>query len=283
MDRVEIGLLENTMPSRFEALIAPLLALLGQLFWLFLPLAGQLALLTLLARFFQGQLARTFGWTGVKAVCWLGTMVHELGHALGTWLTGGRVHEIHLWEPDRETGQLGYVVSSHRFFLGRLVCAIAPFFSVTAAMVAVARLAFPQFFVAHLQPPLLDRADVAGWPAFGHYLAATVQYYAQVLLLLFTAEALRQPTTYLFIYLMLSLASGISPSPTDFKLFLPAALIGLGVLLVANFGAAIAGADVLAALHAALARGITALSAFLAYGILFTLLAAALLLPFWKR
>jgi hypothetical protein len=271
------------MRSGFEVLLTPLLATLSQLFWLFLPLLGQLALLTLLARFLQGRLARTFGWTGVKAVCWLGTMAHELGHALGTWLTGGQVQEIHLWEPDRETGQLGYVVARHRFFLGRLVCAIAPFFAVTAAMVGVARLAFPQFFVAGLQPPLLDRPDVAGWLAFGHYLAATGQYYARVLGLLFTAGALRQPTTYLFIYLMLSLASGISPSPTDFKLFLPAALIGLGVLLLVNFGAAVAGADVLAALHAALARGITALSAFLAYGVLFTLLAVALLLPFWKR
>jgi hypothetical protein len=271
------------MYSGFDVVLTPLLATLSQLFWLFLPLAGQLALLTLLSRFFQVRLARTFGWTGVKGVCWLGTMAHELGHALGTWLTGGKVHEIHLWEPDRETGQLGYVVASHRFFLGRMVCAIAPFFSVTAAMLLVARLAFPQFFVAGLQPPLLDQADVAGWPAFGHYLATTGQYYGQVLLLLFTAEALRQPTTYLFVYLMLSLASGISPSPPDFKLFLPAALIGLGVLLLVNLGAALAGPEASAALHAALARGVANLSAFLAYGVLFTLLAAGLLLPFWRR
>jgi hypothetical protein len=40
---------------------------------------------------------------------WLGTSLHELGHAIFALLFGHRITEMKLFKPDKETGTLGYV------------------------------------------------------------------------------------------------------------------------------------------------------------------------------
>ena len=60
-------------------------------------------------RITQQRLAERFGWRSVMFTGWLGTPIHELSHAAMCKLFGHRIDDIALFEPDRESGRLGYV------------------------------------------------------------------------------------------------------------------------------------------------------------------------------
>src|SRR3989304_2061427 len=86
-----------------------LLATFGQMASLF---AG-VFIFGLLIHFFSQltfkSLERAFGRVGIYFVAWLGTPIHELGHALFCVIFGHRIVKIELFKPDPVTGTLGYV------------------------------------------------------------------------------------------------------------------------------------------------------------------------------
>ena len=56
---------------------------------------------------------RAFGSKGIYIVAWLGTPVHELGHAIFCVIFMHKIMEISFFKPDPLTGTLGYV--SHQW------------------------------------------------------------------------------------------------------------------------------------------------------------------------
>src|SRR3989304_5001472 len=56
------------------------------------------------------SLERAFGSGGTYFVAWLGTPIHELGHALFCLIFRHRIVKIEFFKPDPVSGTLGYVV-----------------------------------------------------------------------------------------------------------------------------------------------------------------------------
>ena len=93
-------------------------------------------------RITQQRLAERFGWRSVMWTGWLGTPIHELSHAAMCVLFRHRVDDIALFEPDRESGRLGYVKHSFRrgnWFeeIGNLFIGIAPLIGGSIALAAL--------------------------------------------------------------------------------------------------------------------------------------------------
>ena len=55
------------------------------------------------------SLGKAFGTAGTYLVAWLGTPIHELGHALFCIIFGHKITKIEFFKPDPQTGTLGYV------------------------------------------------------------------------------------------------------------------------------------------------------------------------------
>lgn len=117
----------DLLPSITDYLLKATTASLWQILMLFAPLL----LLALIMNYISGLNERlgykTFGTKGYLILFgWLGTSVHELGHALFAVLFGHRITDMRLFKPDPETGTLGYV--KHAYNPGNLYHQIGNFF-----------------------------------------------------------------------------------------------------------------------------------------------------------
>jgi hypothetical protein len=81
-------------------------------------LLGPLLILAFIMNFVAGKTEklsyRLFGLKGyLYAFGWLGTAVHEIGHAIFAVIFGHKITEMKLFSPDPESGTLGYVSHSY--------------------------------------------------------------------------------------------------------------------------------------------------------------------------
>jgi len=95
----------------------------------FLSLFGFVLIFGLLLYFISRSTRKAFSNSGhskldIYFTGWIGTPVHELGHAIFCILFGHRITEIKLYSPNSEDGTLGYV--NHSFnsksFYQRIGC-----------------------------------------------------------------------------------------------------------------------------------------------------------------
>ncbi len=115
----------------------------GWLLLLLAPAAVSIALVTLSAAFAEQSLLGTLGpRLYLTAIGWLGTAVHELGHALFCPLFAHRIDEIRLFDPSMSRGSLGYV--SHSWNrknpwakVGNLLIGLGPILLGTALIAAI--------------------------------------------------------------------------------------------------------------------------------------------------
>jgi hypothetical protein len=100
----------NILLTAWDYLGKAIFSTLTQLFILFFPL--------LLLAFLMNFVSRTSENLSIKVMGrniylylfgWLGTSVHELGHALFALIFGHKIKEIKLFKPDPKSGTLGYV------------------------------------------------------------------------------------------------------------------------------------------------------------------------------
>ena len=86
-----------------------LLATLAQMASLFLGIFIFGLLIQFISQLSFKSLGNAFGPGGTYLVAWLGTPVHELGHALFCLIFGHKIEEIRFFKPDKDTGTLGFV------------------------------------------------------------------------------------------------------------------------------------------------------------------------------
>ena len=72
------------------------------------------------------SLGKAFGTGGTYIIAWLGTPIHELGHALFCIIFGHKITKIEYFKPDPQTGTLGYV--NHQWNKGNLWHVLGNFF-----------------------------------------------------------------------------------------------------------------------------------------------------------
>ena len=174
-----------------------------------------------------------YGMKGILATAWLGTPIHELGHALMCLIFGHKIKDIKLLTLNRADGTLGYVSHSYNrnsvyqtvgnFFIG-----LAPIISGIAALTLGLYFLLPHSFKAlegMRQAPVLSQPF--GLTFFQRYANASLVFSQSI----FTASNLINPKFWIFILFAIGVSSHMALSWADIK----GATHGLVTLYVALF------------------------------------------------
>jgi hypothetical protein len=99
-------------------------------------------------KFTQHRLATRFGWKSILWTGWLGTPIHELSHVAMCLVFRHRIDDVALFEPDLESGRLGYVrhsfTKSNRFErIGNVFIGMAPLAGGAIALAILLLLFYP--------------------------------------------------------------------------------------------------------------------------------------------
>ena len=186
----------------------------------------------------QRRLAERFGWKSVLWTGWLGTPIHELSHALMCRVFQHRIEDIALFEPDQESGRLGYVKHSFRkgnWFqeLGNLFIGIAPLLGGSIVLAVLLWIFFPDAASDAIES---TRADHDG-DAFAKMFAIVGALFGNIL----TIANLGTVRFWTFIYLVLCVGSHMAPSGSDYRgasrgVYWFGGMVLVGVLVLAIFG-----------------------------------------------
>ena len=215
-----------------------------------LILLGPSLFLTLIlnfeTRFIQTHAVSTMGrgwYLGLFG--WLGTIIHELGHAIFCIIFGHKITEIKLFHPDPETGTLGYVKHSHNrtniyqlagnFFIG-----IGPILFGTAVIFLLF------YFLLGLNPTDSSKFSLSSyqpnsWEALRSLAQNTWSSSGQLLTEIFSWPHLASWQLYVFLYLAFAIGISVTLSPSDIKSALAGFLIILILLFIVNLATIWAG------------------------------------------
>lgn len=122
-----------------------------------LYLTGLILVAGLVLGFFE-RLSNTFmqrslGWKGILITAWLGTPVHELGHAFMCLVFNHKIRDMKLLNTRYENGVLGYVEHSYDQNslyerIGNIFIGLGPIFSGTASLILGLYFLLPHSFAA---------------------------------------------------------------------------------------------------------------------------------------
>jgi hypothetical protein len=178
------------------------------------------------------SLEKSFGRRGVYFVAWLGTPIHELGHAIFCVIFLHKITGIGFFKPDPLTGRLGYV--SHTWnraspwqVLGNFFIGIGPVILGCAALFALFYLLVPDSHRAWDSITAMVK-EVDSGTSVGSYFRVLGDSSLALAGLIFTAPNLASWQFWLFLYLAICIASNTRLSPADMK----GALAGLGCIVL---------------------------------------------------
>ncbi len=200
-------------------------------------LFGPLLFATLVSHFISLRVeTRIIRLAGPKAYVyllgWLGTPVHELGHALMARLFGHRIDKLRLFAPDFRSGQLGAVHHSYDgdnllHVVGNLFIALGPVFLGTGVLALAGLVLLGQ----GLHFPAAVSVELADFDAIPTTLLLWFADVGNVLVASVRSIPWDRWQTWLFVYLLLSIGSHINLSPAD----LEGAKGGFSVLVLVLF------------------------------------------------
>lgn len=212
-------LINNT----FTYLVLVLAATIGQILILLGPGLLLTFVISMLARSVQKLSYRCMGRSMYLGLFgWLGTSVHELGHAVFHLIFGHQIVEMKLFSPNTETNTLGYVLSRYRrdslyqrigiFFIG-----IGPIlFGTLVIYLAYILLVQPE--IAYESHTFSGYYNTFGdQPTIASFATDVSQSSIAILATLFHASNLLNWKFYLFIYLTFAIGSSIHLSPSDIE------------------------------------------------------------------
>lgn len=237
---MEQGLL-SSLQKLVEALVKHLLHASALTFLEFFILFGPLLIAALISHVVSRRLEyRMIRLAGVNwyiyLLGWLGTPVHEVGHALMCLFFRHRIVEIRLFKPDKETGTLGYV--RHSFNpksiyqqIGNFFIAIGPILLGGAVLFAAARLLLePKGFPwpKDTTTGIQSLADIP--PATAFWFADIVSGLGRFLGSLDFCSY----RTWIFLYLAVAIGAHVNLSPADLASAKLGFLLICVLLLAAN-------------------------------------------------
>jgi hypothetical protein len=150
---------------------------------------------------------RTVGWKGILWTAWIGTPIHELGHAFFAILFRHKITRLSLFHPNEATGELGQVEHSFKKYsfwprLGNFFIGAAPLIFGSIILVVLLYFLLPngkQIFL-----PLTNN---------GHIITSVLN----TLRNLFNYNNLHTWQFWVFLYLSFCIASHLAPSKVDRK------------------------------------------------------------------
>lgn len=193
----------------------------------FLELFGGIFIMGILlyffARFTRNLFAQTFGQrTEVVLTAWIGTPVHEFGHAFFCLLFGHKIKKIKLFTPGAKDGSQGLVVHTynsrnlyHRvgnFFIGTgpLISGSAAVFLLVWCLLPSSRSVFD-----HIHPEKFELVFDSGF--FLVFIEKLWQQTLSLIPVIFSATNYSQWQFWLFMYLSLAVSAHMELSPPDLK------------------------------------------------------------------
>jgi len=221
--------------SVLDFLKAVVLVTASQLIWILGVLFIFGLILYLLARFTRTTYAKTAGpKLDIGITGWLGTPVHELGHALFCIIFRHRIVEIKLYSPNSTDGTIGYVNHSYdrsstyqrigNFFIG-----VGPI--IFGAIVIYAALYYLVPNAREVISGIDAQSKVVAGAAQGHFAAIMLSLKITTMV---TLTSLFNPANFssylfcIFLYISVCIASHMELSPPDIK----GALSGLISLVI---------------------------------------------------
>jgi hypothetical protein len=157
----------------------------------------------------QQKYHRSVGWKGILWTAWIGTPIHELGHAFFAKIFRHKINHISLFQPNETTGGLGHVEHSYKKY--SLYQRIGNFFIGAAPMI------WGSFFLVIMLYFLVPNGKEIFVPLTtepGSFLVFITSL-KQTFLNLFALENISTWNFWLFLYMSFCVASHIAPSKQD--------------------------------------------------------------------
>ena len=213
----------NDINSILEIVKKAAITTAGQLVWLLGLVFVFGFILYLLARMTRTTYSKSVGSKlDIIVTGWIGTPVHELGHAAFCILFGHRITAMKLYDPDPADGTIGYVCHSYSdspyHKIGNFFIGIGPILFGSVVLYALLYYLIPNnnevFSSVNVQGKALAsgiHGDIAGTL---NALWITAQH---TLSLLFRSENIFSWKFWVFLYLSMCVASHMELSPPDIK------------------------------------------------------------------
>ena len=211
-------------------------------FGLFFPIIFSCIILNILSKEQNRRLCYIGGWKALLVTSWIGTPIHEFSHYLFAVLSFHKVIDLKLFQPDPETGSMGYLYHSYKvdnFYqavIGNTFIAIAPFFGGAAVIYLISSFVFPEFSLFSEYVPrvyYLTINNALEWKSYLLFGKTAYNFFNYLFDTIFSPDMLRDWKLYVFLFLMLGIANHLSPSASDFKNFwypITVLLITIGLL-----------------------------------------------------
>jgi len=197
-------------------------------------------LLYLLARFTRNLFAQTFGYrTEVFVTAWIGTPVHELGHAFFCLLFGHKIKKIKLFSPNAKDGSLGSV--GHGYNPKNIYHRIGNFFIGAGPLIfGSATILLLIWFLLPGGNAILGMQDFGKTPisfdqeGIAQFLKNTWHETTAIIPLIFSDVNIGLWQFWLFMYLSLAISAHMELSPPDLKLMWSGFFIILLLIFIFN-------------------------------------------------
>jgi hypothetical protein len=209
-----------------------LLATLGQIATLFLGIVIFGLLIHFISQLTFKSLGNTYGPWGTYFVAWLGTPIHELGHALFCLIFGHRIEDMQIFKADPNSDTLGYVYHTWNpknpyHVLGNFFIGIGPVVLGCAVLFGLFYLLIPDSGSAW-HTVITNISSVEKGSSVGNYLVVFRDSALAIIKLIFTWNNLGLWRFWVFLYLSVCISSNIRLSWADFK----GSLAGLGCVVM---------------------------------------------------
>ncbi len=177
---------------------------------------------------------------------WLGTIVHELGHAIFCVIFRHKITDLKLFDPDPETGSLGYVIHSYNpasiyQLVGNFFIGIGPILLGTAIiyLLSYLLLGLNPFNIADNYKIVASHLN--SWDSFMQLFQNLSSSSGSLLIEVFSWHNLSRWQLYAFIYLVFAIGNSITLSQSDMKGTLKGFSVILVLILIFNLATVWAG------------------------------------------
>ena len=174
-------------------------------------------ILGLLERLSNNFMQRAIGRKGILITAWLGTPIHEMGHALMCLIFNHNITKMRLLNINSENDVLGYVEHSYNKNnlyqrIGNLFIGLGPIFSGTASLILALYILLPHSFAVFkkflVQNINNDKIDVT-------LLKSLLESGGTLFKSIFIANNLGNPLFWIFIIIAICVSSHIALSKAD--------------------------------------------------------------------
>jgi hypothetical protein len=186
--------------------------------------------------FIEKKIFKMLGWKKAMWTAWLGTPIHELGHAIFCLLFGHKITEIKFFKPDPVSGVLGYVNHSYNpnslyQNIGNLFIGAGPLFFGSAVVYLLTITLLPNISYLIEDYHRIASSEINDKHGIISFIVSTFEVSYKTLLNIFAIENLKRFEFWIYLYIMFCISTHIAPSIQDFKGGVIPGLITLALFL----------------------------------------------------